>query len=139
MIILDTNVLSEAMNPSAHAAVSAWLNEQVPETLYLTSISLAEILFGIGNLPAGRRKDALTGTLDAVLQLFAPRVLSFDAHAARHYGQIAPRVRAAGKGFPIPDGFIASIAAANGFAVATRDTAPFEAGGVPVINPWEAS
>jgi toxin FitB len=139
MIILDTNVVSEAMKPSADPAVSAWLNEQVSETLYLSSITLAELHFGIASLPTGRRKDALAGTLDAVLALFEPRVLSFDAAAARYYGQIATRARAAGKGFPVPDSFIAAIAAANGFIVATRDTAPFEAAGVSVINPWDAN
>jgi toxin FitB len=138
MIILDTDVISEAMRPSADPVVSAWLNQQVSETLYLSSISLAELHFGIASLPAGRRKDALTGTLDAVVALFEPRVLSFDAEAARYYGQIAARARAAGKGLPVPDGFIAAIAAAHDFAVATRDIAPFEAAGVSVVNPWDA-
>jgi hypothetical protein len=137
MIVLDTNVVSEAMKPSAEPAVSAWLNEQVAETLYLSSVTLAELLFGIGALPVGRRKDALAGTLDGLLELFGSRVLPFDTEAARCYAQLATKVRAAGKGFPTPDGYIAAIAVAHGFAVATRDTSPFEAAGVVVINPWE--
>jgi hypothetical protein len=137
MIVLDTNVVSEAMKPSAEPAVSAWLNEQVAETLYLSSVTLAELLFGIGALPVGRRKDALAGTLDGLLELFGSRVLPFDTEAARCYAQLATKARAAGKGFPTPDGYIAAIAVAHGFAVATRDTSPFEAAGVAVINPWE--
>ena|SRR6185312_16028889 len=137
MIVLDTNVVSEAMKPSADAAVSAWLNEQAAETLYLSSVTLAELLFGIDCLAAGRRKRALAGTLEGLLELFGRRVLPFDVDAARCYAQLATKARAAGKGFPTPDGYIAAIASANGFSVATRDTGPFDAAGVAVINPWE--
>lgn len=137
MIVLDTNVISEAMKPSANPAVSAWLNAQVAETLYLSSVALAELLYGIGNLHAGRRKDALASTLDGLLKLFNGRVLPFDAEAARRYARLAIKAGAAGKRFPIPDGYIAAIAEANGYIVATRDTSPFEAADVAVINPWE--
>ncbi len=137
MIVLDTNVVSEAMKPSAHPAVSAWLNAQVAETLYLSSVTLAELLYGIGALPEGRRKNALASTLDGLLELFGSRVLPFDAEAARCYAQLATRARAAGKGFPTPDGYIAATAVAHGFAVASRDTSPFVAAGVSVINPWD--
>ncbi|MHB8248444.1 MAG: PIN domain-containing protein [Acidithiobacillus sp.] len=136
MIVLDTNVVSEAMKPSANPAVAAWLNDQVAETLYLSSVTLAELLYGIGSLPAGKRKNALAGTLDSLLELFQGRVLPFDTDAARHYAQLATKARAAGKGFPTPDGYIAAIAVAHGFIVATRDTSPFDVAGVPVINPW---
>ncbi|MBB2711074.1 UNVERIFIED_ORG: hypothetical protein GGE53_002720 [Rhizobium etli] len=91
MIVLDTNVLSEAMKPTPHSAVRSWLNEQVAETLYLSSVTLAELLFGIGALPDGRRKTALTETLGGILELFQDRVLSFDAEAARHYADLAVR------------------------------------------------
>lgn len=136
MIVLDTNVLSEAMRQTANSAVRAWLNEQVAETLYLSSVTLAELLFGIGALPDGRRKAALTETLSGVLKLFEGRVLPFDVGAARHYADLAVRARADGKGFPTPDGYIAAIAASKGFIVATRDVSPFEAAGLVVVNPW---
>ena len=137
MIVLDTNVVSEAMRPSPDTAVAAWLNDQAAETLYLSSVSLAELLFGIGALPAGKRKTSLVSTLESLLGLFQGRILSFDTEAARHYAQVATRARAAGKGLPLPDGYIAAIAVANGFAVATRDIGPYEAAGVSVVNPWE--
>lgn len=138
MILLDTNVVSEAMKPGPNAAVQAWLDEQAAETLYLSSVTLAELLFGIGTLPAGKRKDALAQTLDGLLGLFGDRVLAFDTVAARRYAEVAVAARAAGKGFSTADGYIAAMAAAHGFSVATRDVAPFRAAGVNVINPWEA-
>jgi predicted nucleic acid-binding protein len=137
MIILDTNVVSEAMKPSANPVVTAWLNRQAAETLYLTSVTLAELLFGIASLADGRRKKALAGTLNDLLDLFGDRILSFDTRAARSYAQLALAARSAGKGFPIPDGYIAAIAIAHGFAVATRDTGPFEAARMTVVNPWD--
>jgi predicted nucleic acid-binding protein len=136
MIVLDTNVVSEAMKAEADPAVRAWLDEQVAETLYLSSVTLAELLFGIGSMPSGRRKDALAQTLDGLLELFGDRVLPFDADAAKHYADLAVTARGAGKGFPTPDGYIAAIANAQGFTVATRDVAPFHAAGLRVINPW---
>jgi len=57
VIVLDTNVVSEAMKPEPHPAVRAWLNEPAAETLYLSSVTLAELLFGIAAMPSGRRKD----------------------------------------------------------------------------------
>lgn len=137
MIILDTNVVSEAMKPAPHAAVRAWLNDQVAETLYLSSVTLAELLFGIKAMPAGNRRNRLTVALDGLLELFGDRVLPFDTAAARHYAELAAAAKAGGKGFPTPDGYIAAIAAANRFTVATRDTGPFEAAGVPLIDPWK--
>ena len=138
MIVLDTNVISEAMKTSPAPAVHAWLNEQAAETLYLSSVTLAELLFGIGTLPAGRRKSALAETLNGLLPLFDGRVLAFDTEAARCYAELAVKARAAGKGFPAPDGYIAAISKARGFAVATRDSAAFQAAGLDVINPWVA-
>ncbi|MCG5237390.1 type II toxin-antitoxin system VapC family toxin [Xanthobacter oligotrophicus] len=136
MILLDTNVISEAMKPAPDDAVRAWLDEQATETLYLSSVTIAELLYGIGALPAGKRKDRLTEALDGVMELFADRVLPFDVAAARHYADLAVKARTAGKGFPTPDGYIAAIAASRGFAVATRDTSAFDAAGVAVINPF---
>lgn len=138
MIVLDTNVISEAMKPEPHPAVRAWLNDQAAETLYLSSVTLAELLFGIAALPVGKRKDMLALTLDGLMGLFRDRVLPFDTDAARHYAELAVTARIAGRGFPTPDGYIAAIAVSRGFIVASRDTAPYKAASVAVINPWEA-
>jgi toxin FitB len=167
MIVLDTNVVSEAMKPEPHPAVRAWLNDQVAQTLYLSSVTLAELLFGIGALPAGRRKDMLTRALDGLIKLFSNQVLPFDTDAAKRYADLAVAAKASGRGFPTPlksvagplprqtcphggpddanaatgghaSGYIAAIAASRGFIVASRDVAPYAAAGVTVINPWEA-
>lgn len=138
MIVLDTNVVSEAMKPVPDAAVRTWLNQQSAETLYLSSVTLAELLFGIRSLPAGRRKNLLDRALTELLELFGDRVLPFDTDAARHYAELAATARDAGRGLPMPDGYIAAIAVSRGFIVASRDTSPFEAVGAAVINPWKA-
>ncbi len=137
MIILDTNVVSEAMKAAPDPAVQAWLDDQAAETLYLSSITLAELLFGIRALPGGRRKESLTAALDGLIALFRGRIFPFDVDAARHYAELAATAKSAGRGFPTPDGYIAAIAASRKFIVASRDTAPYTAAGVSVFNPWE--
>ncbi|CUA89208.1 Predicted nucleic acid-binding protein, contains PIN domain [Chelatococcus sambhunathii] len=138
MILLDTNVVSEAMKPEPHPSVRDWLDAQAAETLFLSSVTIAELMFGIGALPRGKRKGRLAATLDGVMELFEPRILPFDTQAAPRYADLAVKARKAGKGFPTPDGYIAAIAAAHGFAVASRDTAAFTAAGLTVIDPWTA-
>ncbi|MCF8710136.1 type II toxin-antitoxin system VapC family toxin [Rhizorhapis sp. SPR117] len=136
MIVLDTNVISEMTKRAPSPAVVAWLDAQRAETLYLSAITVAEIRFGIACLPEGMRRKTLEGAFAFTEDLFAGRILAFDCEAARRYAELAASARSVGNGFPTPDGYIAAIAAAHGYAVATRDVAPFEAGGVPVINPW---
>jgi predicted nucleic acid-binding protein len=136
MIVLDTNVVSEAMKPKPNPSVHAWLNEQAVETLYLSSVTLAELLFGISVLPAGKRKEMLEQALKGLMGLFRDRILSFDIDAAWHYAELAVTAKSRGRGFPTPDGYIAAIAASRKFIVASRDTAPYEAAGVSVVNPW---
>ena len=136
MILLDTNVVSEAMKPELHRGVRDWLDAQAAETLFLSSITIAELMFGIGALPKGKRKNNLAAALDGVLELFEARILPFDTRAARRYADLAVKARAAGKGFPTPDGYIAAIATAHEFAVASRDTSAFKAAGLNVIDPW---
>lgn len=136
MIVLDTNVISEAMKPDPAPAVRDWLDEQAAETLYLSAVTVAELLFGIGALPDGARKQKLSVALDGVLSLFDGRILPFDTAAARQYAGLAVAARQTGRGFPTPDGYIAAIATAHGFMVATRDVSAFNAAGVPVIDPW---
>ncbi len=140
MIILDTNVISEPMKIDGNAAVQAWLDMQVAETLFLTTVGLSELLLGIEILPVGKRKQALAAALgDQIRVLFGPRILPFDQKAAEAYAGLIARSREAGNAISVIDGQIAAIAAVHGFAVATRDSGPFEAAGVTVINPWEIS
>ncbi|MGO1523388.1 MAG: type II toxin-antitoxin system VapC family toxin [Nesterenkonia sp.] len=137
MIVLDTNVVSEAMRPASNPTVMGWLNAQTAEALYLSSVTLAELLFGIGAVPSSARKDRLAQALDRVLALFPRRVLPFDQEAARRYADMAVAARAGGRPLPTADGYLAATAAAHGFAVATRNIKHFEHTGVELIDPWQ--
>ena len=125
------------MKPEPHPAVRAWLNTQAAQTLYLSSVTLAELLFGIAALPTGKRKDMLAKAFKGLLGLFRDRILPFDTDAAHRYADLAATARSSGRGFPTPDGYIAAIAASRGYIVASRDIAPYEAARVSVINPWD--
>jgi len=139
MIVLDTNVVSEPMKINGDGKVRAWLDQQVAETLYLTATSLSELLFGIEVLPEGMRKAGLGVALAELIgKLFGSRVLPFDQPAAIVYAPLVAGARTRGQRISVADGQIAAIAAVHGFSVATRDTGPFAASGVPTINPWEA-
>jgi predicted nucleic acid-binding protein len=134
MILLDTNVVSEPLKAAGEMNVLAWIDAQIIETLYLSTISLAELRFGIAVLPEGKRRDALASSLEQrILPLFSGRILSFASQA---YAALRSRALAAGQAIAPADGYIAAIAATHGFTVATRDTSPFEAAGLPIINPW---
>ncbi|MGD0762785.1 MAG: type II toxin-antitoxin system VapC family toxin [Roseiarcus sp.] len=137
MIILDTNVVSEPMKVNADPAVAAWLDRQAAETLYLTAVSLAELLVGVETMPAGKRREGVGAALGELLsRLFGARILPFDENAARAYATLVARARANGCALSAADAEIAAIATVKGFTVATRDTAPFVAAGVPIVDPW---
>lgn len=141
MILLDTNVVCDAMKPEPAVAVIAWLDDQVAETVFLSSVIIAGLMFGIGAPPDGRRKQGLAEALDGVMEISEGRILPFDVAAARRYADLAVEARAASRDFPTPDGYIAAIAAiaaAHGFAVATRNKSAFDAAGLAVIVRWTA-
>lgn len=136
MIVLDTNVVSEIMKQEASPQVADWFNQQLAESLYLTTVTLAELFFGIRSLPAGRRRETLSQILLGIENMFRGRILPFDLDAARQFAELATKARKSGRGYPPADGYIGAIAVSRGFVVASRDMAPFAAAGVPVINPW---
>ncbi|WP_037586025.1 type II toxin-antitoxin system VapC family toxin [Stenoxybacter acetivorans] len=138
MILLDTNVISELMKEEASPIVRTWLDEQVFDTLYLSVFTVSELHYGIFVLPDGKKKTQLQHALANILPLFSGRILPFDEQCALCYAQLAVAARQSGKGFPLPDAYIAAIAAAHDFAVASRDIAPYDAVKIQVINPWEA-
>lgn len=139
MIVVDTNVTSELMRPSPAPTVTAWVRAHSSAELYATSITLAEIGYGVERLPNGRRKELLKITADEVFSAFAEHVLAFDATAAAEYGGIVSRRERAGT--PI-DGFDAQIAAicrTHGAALATRNVKDFQDTGIALIDPWHDS
>lgn len=139
MILLDTNVISEPLRPHPDPHVIEWIDAQPLETLYLSSITIAELRTGVVLLSRGKRKDVLHKSLENnVLPMFAGRIRSFDLSCTQAYADLIVKTRRAGLVIAAADGYIAAIASANRFTVATRDTSPFEAAGVAVLNPWEA-
>jgi predicted nucleic acid-binding protein len=137
MILLNTNVVSEPLKLTGDVGVLNWIDAQIIETLYLSTISLSELRFGIAALPPGKRRDTLHTSLEQrILPLFVGQILSFDAVASEAYAVLRARARAQGKAILPADGYIAATATSHGLIVATRDTGPFEAAGLTVINPW---
>jgi predicted nucleic acid-binding protein len=138
MILLDTNVVSEPMRPRSDARVLDWLDRQAVETLYLSTVSLAEILTGIEYLPAGRRKDGMARDLEGLLErLLGARVLPFDTKASVACAGVLGRARKSGSAISFADAQIAAVAEVHGMSVATRDGGPFRAVGLRVIDPWD--
>ncbi len=131
-------MISEPQRRAPNARVVEWLDAQALETLFLSTITVAELRAGIALLPTGKRRDSLHENLEKrLLPMFVNRVLSFDMACTKTYAELLAKARSAGLAIETADAFIAAIALANGFTVATRDATPFEAAGVNVINPWE--
>jgi toxin FitB len=137
MIVLDTNVLSELMRPRPDAAVVSFVSDQPPVTLFTTTITLAELTYGVAVLPQGRRRSELA---DAVERMFeedlAGRVLPFDTAAARAYADISAERRRIGRPISQFDAQIAAIARSRSTRLATRNVADFADCGLDVIDPW---
>lgn len=139
MILLDTNLVSEPWKPTPDPAVITWLDAQAIETLFISAISVAELRFGVASMPSGKRQTILNDRLESdVLPHFDGRILPFNLGASQFYAELMAGGRITGKAIGKADGYIAATAAQNHLAVATRDTSPFEAAGLKVINPWVA-
>jgi predicted nucleic acid-binding protein len=138
MILLDTNVISETLRQEPNNIVLEWIDDQALETLYLSAITVAELRAGVALMPSGKRKVAINENLEKrLLPMFTNRVLFFDMACTKTYADLMAKSRADGLAIATADAFIAAIAIANDFLVATRDTSPFIAAGLSVINPWD--
>lgn len=128
------------MRDAPNSIVLDWFNEQIETDLYVSTISEAELRYGIERLPVGRRRDKLEVELHETLRDdFGGRVLSFDRGAARFYGNIRAQRRTSGGSYTVEDCMIAAIAKSVGATVATRNVRDFVRCGIEVINPWEYS
>ena len=139
MMILDTDVLSAFIRPSANEKVVAWLDEQPRFELCVTSITLFEILSGIAAMDEGRKRAALRASLeDAVRYVFSGRVFAFDEPAAKVASDLYGLRRKGGIVIGPADTQIAGIAVSRGVTLVTRNVRHFPDLSVPVVNPWEA-
>ncbi|MBK6472795.1 MAG: type II toxin-antitoxin system VapC family toxin [Betaproteobacteria bacterium] len=135
--LLDTNVLSELRKPRPKARVQAFVAAQPLERLFVSSVSLAEIRYGIARLDDPLRRAELTDWLDLRLRpLFAQRVLEVTEDVMWRWRLLVEEGRREGHTFSQPDLIIAAIALQHGLTVVTRDTADFQRAGVPLFNPW---
>ena len=137
MIVLDTSVLSEALRPVPESSVLDWLANQPRASLFTTTVTRGEILYGIRLLSDGKRRRGLWDAAKKIFdEDFADQVLSFDSEAAEMYAEIAASRRTAGKPISQFDAMIVAMAGSRGASLATRNVKDFENCGVDVINPW---
>jgi toxin FitB len=137
MIILDTNVISEAFKPAPHPAVMKWLDAQEPETLFITTISLAEMLAGIYKMLEGRRRAELSNLVEnKTTSAFHNRILPFEIKAVEAFGPVNASACAVGNPIAFADCAIAAIASARGYILATRNVRDFKGTGIEIFNPW---
>jgi hypothetical protein len=138
MLILDTNVISETMQPAPSPALLEWWSQQQSGELFTTAVSEAEILDGIELLAHGKRRSALLAGADRMFgKVFSGRVLPFDEEAARAFAEIAAARRALGRAIAEFDAQIAAIARSRRATLATRNTADFDGCGLRLVNPWQ--
>jgi toxin FitB len=137
MIILDTNVLSETMQPQPSPRVLTWWEQQESAELFITAVTVAEVLYGIELLRHGKRRAALLAGADRMFgKVFVGRILSFDESAAREFAEIAAGRRFLGRPIAEFDAQIAAIASAHRAILATRNIADFDGCGLRLVNPW---
>jgi hypothetical protein len=138
MIVFDTNVVSELMKSSPSPVVATWMSRLAADDLCTTTITVAEVLYGIEILPKGKRHDQLLHQAESTFVLeFGDRVLPFDERAAHVYARIASDRRRSGRPIAFADAQIAAIVRARGATLATHNTDDFEGCGLRLVNPWK--
>lgn len=135
-IVLDTNVVSELMRAAPDEHVEDWVRKVPPANVYTTSVTLAEVRFGIARLPTGRRRALLADAADDVFGAFADRILPFDAAAADQYGAVVVEREQVGAPIAGFDAQIAAICRSRRAALATRNIDDFSRLGLDLVDPW---
>ncbi|SJM94214.1 Ribonuclease VapC [Crenothrix polyspora] len=137
MIVLDTNIVSEVMRPQPSASVLAWLNQQINHHLFITSVSIAEIGYGLRVLADGQRRKLLQSRFEQfIAQGFEYRILSFDNASARVYADIMGHRKEMGCPMSFPDAQIAAITRTHNSKLATRNIKDFQFCGLDLTNPF---
>ena len=140
MIVLDTDVISELMRAAPDPRVLAWLMRQPIAGLFTTTLTQAEIFYGLRLLPDGQRREGLIAAARPIFEIeMAGRILSFDSDAALVYPDVAAHRRQMGQPIAQIDGQIAAITRSRGAQLATRNVRDFVACGITIIDPWQES
>jgi len=137
MILVDSNVWSEAFRPRPDARVEAWASQNA-EHLWLATVVIGELLSGAHLLPEGKRKQAFLQGYDELIEAHGDRIVAFDLAASRRYGEVLAYQYLAGRDPGTADTQIAAIALANGMKLATRNTRHFAGLGLDLIDPWSS-
>ncbi|MEM8831890.1 MAG: type II toxin-antitoxin system VapC family toxin [Cyanobacteria bacterium P01_G01_bin.19] len=138
MIILDTNVLSELMRTKPDPSVIGWIRKHKATSLFITTLTQAEILYGLEILSLGKRRTSLIAAATSMFELdFSGRILPFDTNAAKIFATIGAKRRAIGLPISQIDAQIAAISLSHNAALATRNIKDFEECDLDLINPWE--
>jgi predicted nucleic acid-binding protein len=136
--LLDTNVLSELKKPRCAPQVRKWVCARQASDLYVSSITFAEIRFGIAQLQDAQRRHALTHWLESELRpWFRDRVVEIDEAVIVRWREMVEVGRKRGHTYSQPDLFLAAAADLRGLCLATRNISDFEGTGVAVLDPWE--
>jgi predicted nucleic acid-binding protein len=137
MYILDTNVLSEIIDPHGSARVCAWVDPIAQKDLFTTALNQAEVLYGIAIMPEGRKRTRLIERIGPMFATdFRHRILPFDERAAVQFAEITGRRKRNGISVALFDSQIAAIAQATEMTLVTRNVKHFEDCDIQVINPW---
>ncbi|WP_030007483.1 type II toxin-antitoxin system VapC family toxin [Picosynechococcus sp. NKBG042902] len=135
--LLNTNVISELRKQHCHPAVKAWSDRQPPQSFYLSTVTMAEIRFGIERVEDRVFRQELIQWLENTLRpWFSDRLLSVDEAVILEWRWMVERGRKQNYTFSQPDLFIAAIASVNDLCVVTRNVEDFEKAEVRVFNPF---
>jgi len=136
--ILDTCVISELIKKDPDKNVIKWISEIDENALFITSITIGEIVKGIERLKEGKRKNDLIGWINTDLkERFKNRIIAFDTESATVWGKVQATTELKGKPLPAIDGLIASIGIANNMVIATRNISDMEKSEAVLYNPWD--
>jgi predicted nucleic acid-binding protein len=134
--LVDTCVLSELTKPRVNAGVDTWFAEQASDSLFVSSLSVGELVKGVELLPASKRRRELGAWLGELRTTFSSRIVGIDSSSAALWGQLAARAQKAGRPLGVVDGLLAATALHLGYSLVTRNAKDFKNTGVVIVNPW---
>jgi len=136
-VLLDTCTLSELRLPKPDAGVASAIRDLDSDDLFVSAISIGEIVKGVALLADGQKKRLLQSWLQTLERYYGDRLLPIDLETCRMWGELTAAAQKAGRTIPVSDGLIAATARRHGLYIMTRNTGDFEPTGVPLLNPWE--